>query len=139
MYSGVSWAFTYVDRLVVLEDDCVPSQSFFPFCKEMLDKYENNTHIGWIDGMNHLGVYKECPYDYFFGQCCCWGWATWKRNWDKMDYKMDFLNDEYSLKCVEKKYSYYNHIIEVGKQRKAILESGKNFLLGHINQACQLY
>ena len=35
------WAFSIVDKCIILEDDIVPSQSFFPFCKELLDKYEN--------------------------------------------------------------------------------------------------
>ena len=34
------WAFSLADKVIVLEDDVVPAQSFFPFCKEMLDRYE---------------------------------------------------------------------------------------------------
>ena len=32
------WAFSQVDKCIVLEDDDVPTQSFFRFCKEMLDR-----------------------------------------------------------------------------------------------------
>lgn len=58
------WAFSLVDKCIILEDDCVPSQSFFPFCKELLDKYENDLRISRIAGMNNLGVFDECPDDY---------------------------------------------------------------------------
>ena len=44
------WAFSQVDKCIVLEDDDVPTQSFFRFCKEMLDRYENDDRIGMIQG-----------------------------------------------------------------------------------------
>lgn len=46
------WAFSFTDKCIVLEDDDVPSQSFFPFCKEMLDRYENDERITMIAGFN---------------------------------------------------------------------------------------
>lgn len=125
MFTGVSWAFEYVDKLIILEDDCVPSQDFFVFSKEMLDRYENNNHICMINAMNHLGVYENCPYSYFFGQGCCWGWATWKRVWKNMDYNMTFLDDEYALRCVERKYEYYKNVFAFGKKVKEKLENGE--------------
>ena len=41
-YISQKWAFSKVDKCIVLEDDDVPSVSFFRFCKEMLDKYEHD-------------------------------------------------------------------------------------------------
>ena len=35
-YLSQRWAFSMVDKCIVLEDDDVPSQSFFPFCKERI-------------------------------------------------------------------------------------------------------
>ena len=46
------WAFSLTDKCIVLEDDDVPSQSFFPFCKEMLDRYEHDERITMIAGFN---------------------------------------------------------------------------------------
>ena len=46
------WAFSQVDKCIVLEDDDVPSQSFFRFCQEMLDRYEHDDRIGMIQGCN---------------------------------------------------------------------------------------
>jgi len=51
-YIAQTWAFSVVDKCIVLEDDDVPSQSFFPFCKEMLDRYENDKRITMISGFN---------------------------------------------------------------------------------------
>ena len=78
------WAFSLTDKCIVLEDDDVPSQSFFTFCKEMLDKYENDERITMIAGFN---TEKRLTDDsYFFTRAfSIWGWASWARvvnNWD---------------------------------------------------------
>jgi len=36
--SGLNWVFDTVEEAIILEDDCVPALSFFPYCKEMLNK-----------------------------------------------------------------------------------------------------
>ena len=58
------WAFSIVDKCIILEDDLVASQSFFTFCKELLDKYENDERVDRICGTNLLGHY-DIPFDYF--------------------------------------------------------------------------
>jgi hypothetical protein len=103
IYSGLSWAFQYVDRLLIIEDDCVPALSLFPFTAELLEKYKNDDRIGMISGMNNLGVYENSPADYFFSiSGSIWGWATWKRVWDKVEYDLDFLKDKYATNIVFK-------------------------------------
>lgn len=92
------WAFSIVDKCIVLEDDCMPMQSFFPYCKELLDRYENDTRINRICGMNNLGHYEKCPYDYLFTQSgSVWGWATWKRVADSWEEDYAFLSKQYEL------------------------------------------
>ena len=34
--SGMTWFFNNVEEGILLEDDCVPNQSFFRFCQELL-------------------------------------------------------------------------------------------------------
>lgn len=96
------WVFTIVDKCIILEDDCVPSQSFYPFCKELLDKYENDTRISRICGYNNEETTDYCPYDYFFTQGgSVWGWASWKRVADAWDETYTFVNDKYEMKMLE--------------------------------------
>ena len=84
-YTGIDWCFQYVDRLIILEDDCVPTQGFMKLCEECLEKYKDETSIHSIYGFNRLGYY-ECPYDYVFSKTGAgWGWATWKRVWDRVN------------------------------------------------------
>lgn len=94
------WAFSIVDKCIVLEDDVVPDQSFFYFCKELLDRYENDERINRICGMNNVPGF-ECPDSYFFsGVGSVWGWATWKRVADSWDEEYSFLKDDYAMKQV---------------------------------------
>lgn len=130
IYSGIKEAFSYVDRLVILEDDIVASKDFFTFCAEMLEKYKDDKRIIDIAGMNHCGITERCPYSYFFSEIgSCWGWATWKRSWELMQYELDFLEDKYAIDCflnsIYKTKSERKRIIKDAKQRKEILDSGR--------------
>lgn len=94
------WAFSIVDKCIILEDDLVPSQSFFPFCKELLDKYENDERIDRICGTNLLGEY-DIPNDYFFySYGNSWGWASWRRVAEKWEEDYAFMDDPYAVKCM---------------------------------------
>lgn len=140
MYSGISWAFEYVDRLIVLEDDCVPSNDFFLFCQELLEKYKDDNRIYMINAMNHLIEYNDTNSSYFFGPGCCWGWATWKRAWEQVDFDMNFLNDSYSMKCIERKYPFYNNSIKEGKikKQKLLMENKMSSWTYQSGMACAL-
>lgn len=101
-YISQKWAFSYVDKCIVLEDDDVPSVSFFSFCKIMLDKYENDSRVGLISGFNHEEITKDIQEDYFFtSNVSIWGWASWKRVIDQWDGKYVFLDDKNTLKHLE--------------------------------------
>lgn len=104
------WAFSFVDKCIVLEDDDVPSLTFFSFCKAMLDKYENDNRVMLISGINYEGQSKECPYDYFFtSDVAIWGWASWRRVIDQWEEFYDFLDKPYEVKQI-KNYLKYHHL-----------------------------
>lgn len=98
------WAFSIVDKCIVLEDDFVANESFFHFCKELLDKYENDERINHICGMNMLGEYKDYPYDYFFGFTGTNAWASWKRVVDGWSEEYAYLDDAHTLANLRKIY-----------------------------------
>lgn len=101
-YLSQKWAFSMADKCIVLEDDDIPSQSFFPFCKELLDKYENDTRISMITGTNYDEITPDMPYDYFFATTfSISGWASWKRVIDQWDEHYSFLDDEFNLKQLQ--------------------------------------
>lgn len=91
------WAFSIVEKCIVLEDDFVASQSFFRFCKELLDRYENDERINHICGMNLLGDYEDCHDDYFFGHYGTNAWASWRRVVSGWDETYSFLQDKRNM------------------------------------------
>ena len=68
---------------IILEDDCLPSQSFFWFCEELLDKYKDDMRVWHIAGNNfHFGWERDTDYSYYFSYYgSIWGWATWQNRW----------------------------------------------------------
>lgn len=100
MQSAITWAFEHVDRVIILEDDCVPHPSFFRFCAELLEYYKDDTRVGMIAGHDeHLHMDKVETYGdsyYFDRMTSIWGWATWRRAWAKFDSEMSdwpFIRD----------------------------------------------
>lgn len=82
--TAITWFFEQVDRGIILEDDCLPDKSFFPFCEELLERYKDDLEIGTICGFNiQLGI-SRTKYSYYFSQLfSSWGWATWANRWAK--------------------------------------------------------
>lgn len=123
IFSGISWAFGKVSKLVIIEDDCVPSPTFLEYCTDLLNKYEHDLRIDMICGMNHLNTYEKAQYDYFFcdgGSIN--GWATWRRVWEKIDYGLNFLDDDDAVRLIKNKYG--TSLIDRGMALQNILKKG---------------
>jgi len=87
--SGLDWFFENVEQGIILEDDCLPSQSFFPYCEDLLEKYRDNDKIMCITGDNFQNGIKRGDNSYYFSiYNHCWGWATWKSAWQHFDIEM---------------------------------------------------
>ncbi len=87
--SGLDWVFEQVDRAIILEDDCVPHPTFFPFCGELLEHYQHDTRVGVVAGDNFQPQPFACEASYYFSRYPhCWGWATWRRAWKNFDEPM---------------------------------------------------
>lgn len=86
---AISWAFDNEDRLIVLEDDTVPGLPFYYYCDYLLEKYKNDNRICMISGNNFSEDKTKASTSYYFSKYGhIWGWATWKRVWEKFDYNM---------------------------------------------------
>ncbi len=95
MREKILWS--HVDRCILLEDDQIPSVSYFRFCAELLEKYKDDERICCICGMNHLGVSENVSADYFFSrQGSIWGVAMWKRTYEQFD-KFSYGKDPYVM------------------------------------------
>ena len=116
-YVSQKWAFSIVDKCIVLEDDDVPSQAFFPFCKEMLDRYEHDSRIWMIAGFNTDEITPDVPTDYFFTSVfSIWGWASWRRVIDLWDGDYTFMKDAFlrhQLSAVVKERGYRSDFMQM--------------------------
>jgi len=86
--SGISWFFENEEMGIILEDDCVPDQSFFYYCEELLHYYKDDKRIWHISGNNFLpDDFKDAEYSYYFGGIygSIWGWASWRDRWKHFD------------------------------------------------------
>jgi hypothetical protein len=87
---AIDWVFENEDKAIILEDDCVPSMSFFYYCQEMLEKYEQDDNIMHISGTYYLEDYAKINSSYYLSKLLgIWGWATWKRAWRHYDSSME--------------------------------------------------
>jgi hypothetical protein len=84
--NAISWFFSHVERGIILEDDCLPNASFFTFMQEMLERFSDNQSISMISGDNRFSEYIEFGDQYtILPVAHIWGWATWRRVWQKYD------------------------------------------------------
>ncbi|WP_259061076.1 hypothetical protein [Salinibacter ruber] len=81
--SAITWFFEHVEAGIILEDDCVPHPTFFPYCAELLERYREDKRIMTIGGNNFQPDSRKYQGSYYFsGYMHCWGWATWRRSWE---------------------------------------------------------
>ena len=84
--SAVNWFFEYEEEGIILEDDCLPANSFFKFCDMMLMNYRDDTRVRHITGCNLQQGRKWGDSTYYFSNMThVWGWASWKRAWKDYD------------------------------------------------------
>ena len=84
--TGLAWVFDSVEEAIVLEDDCVPHPTFFPFCQELLERYRSDVRVMAISGDNFQLGRPRTRHSYYFSRYNhIWGWASWRRAWHHYD------------------------------------------------------
>lgn len=93
VYDAISWFFREEPFGVVLEDDCLPDLSFFPFCAELLERYADHPQIMHIGCSNLAERFTAKQADsYVFSRFSfVWGWASWRRAWERMSVDLEDL------------------------------------------------
>lgn len=82
---ALDWFFAGEAQGVVLEDDCLPSPSFFRFCAELLERYRDDPRVFAIQG-NFFGSARAPAASYAFSKLFyMWGWASWADRWKAVD------------------------------------------------------
>ncbi len=84
---AISWFFEHEEAGIILEDDCLPEPTFFPYCETLLHHYRHDTRVMHLSGSTTLpGPARDPDYSYYFsGHAAIWGWASWRRAWQYYD------------------------------------------------------
>ena len=104
---GAKWVLAREKWAIFLEDDNLPEPTFFPFCREMLTRYEDDARVLWICGTNYLGNYHPKSGDsyVFTRHMLPCGWASWSNKFLRFyDGKMELYEDAAIQKRVAKNY-----------------------------------
>ena len=114
---AITWFFDQVEEGIILEDDCLPDNSFFIFCTLLLDQYRNDNRVMHIGGSNFQFGIKRGDGDYYFSIIShVWGWATWRSAWRKYEFNLNEANDisddkfNVALNNNKKFITYYKNI-----------------------------
>ncbi len=101
VYGGITWFFEHEEYGVICEDDIILSQDFFKLCEELLPRYEDDDRIMQITSQ-YYGKHNDYTNEYTFERkSFIWGWATWRRSWNKyMDIDMSNWKTYNPLKLV---------------------------------------
>jgi hypothetical protein len=79
---GVTKIVNEHGKIIVLEDDMVTSPYFIKFMNDALKFYENQDKVWHISGWSYpIDLTSENDV-YLYRVMECWGWATWKKNWN---------------------------------------------------------
>ncbi len=87
--SAITWFFNQVEQGIILEDDCLPHPTFFSFSTELLTHYADQPEVMMISGDNLLPPLTNQTESYYFSKYAhIWGWASWRRAWQRYDGEM---------------------------------------------------
>ena len=100
---GIDWFFKNVDKGIILEDDTIPSKTFFNFCEKLLKLHKNDKKIFQICGSGILSK-KFKKITYISSIPWIHGWATWRDRWKKYNYK---IND---IKKIKKNQNFKKNV-----------------------------
>lgn len=123
VFKAMNWFFENEPEGIVLFDDSLPHPDFFPFCKELLDKYRNDRRIIHIGGTNMLRKpAKDIDTSYFFSAYpATWGFATWKDRFDNFDLKMREMEGE-DIATLLSQYTLKKKAVSFWQRRYRLLQ-----------------
>jgi hypothetical protein len=121
--SAITWLFDHEEHGIILEHDCLPSNSFFRFCDTLLEYYQYDQRVWLISGCNLQNgkIWGNATY-YFSNLTNGWGWATWKRSWATYDKDMKHLTSDDVREQTSKIFSdplIVNHWVELFQKTKS--------------------
>lgn len=86
--TAITWFFNHVEQGIILEDDCLPNDSFFGYCEMLLNRYTDEPQVMMVCGTSYQPKALTEDSYYFSRYPHAWGWATWKRAWAHYNFEL---------------------------------------------------
>ena len=81
---GVTAVINKYGKAIILEDDLITAKGFLKYINEALELYDKSEMVSGISGWSFsIKVEDET---YFSKVGACWGWGTWKRVWENVNF-----------------------------------------------------
>ncbi|MBO4581903.1 MAG: nucleotide-diphospho-sugar transferase [Bacteroidales bacterium] len=123
---AIDWLFQNEEKGIILEDDCLPHPDFFPYCKELLEKYRDEDKVKIISGNNFQdGIQRGDASYYFSAYSHIWGWASWRRAWQNYDLYLENYSLKDFMRDIKPYFSSYNER-QVWKDRFLVMKKRGN-------------
>jgi hypothetical protein len=90
---------------VVLEDDVVPTPYFLSYVNSALARYADDRRVLSI-GCYSFDAGIDLPETFFLQVPDCWGWAVWKRSWDRFDPNAGKLLGELQRRNLARRFDF---------------------------------
>lgn len=119
---GINYVLERHTRIIVLEDDCIPSDDFGAFMEKCFDKYENNEKVMNVTGYSlPINIPDNYSYDIYFSyRSSSWGWGTWRRAWKYFDRNKSILEE------IESSYNLRKKVNRAGEDLIPMLKNQIN-------------
>lgn len=121
--NGVGEMVKRFGQVIVLEDDLITSPHFLSYMNNALVMYRDNENVASIHGYCYP-IKRGLPPTFFIKGADCWGWATWKRAWDKFEPNGKLLLERLISKNTTREFNFNNTYDYVRMLKRQI--AGKN-------------
>ena len=108
---GFNFIFKKYEKIIAIEDDCIPHKNFIDFMLCNLHFYNNYNNVKSICGyLPNLKINENLKSILVDQRSGSWGQATWKREWIKFKVKKVFYINE-----LKKNKEFYKRVVSSGK------------------------
>jgi hypothetical protein len=90
---------------------------------DALQIYENEDKVAGISGFSFIESSESV---YFLRMGVCWGWATWKRVWNTVNFDIDYLLSNFNTKEIIKDFNVngtYPYYKMLNQQKSGLIDS----------------
>ena len=113
--NGITQVIYKYKKAIILEDDISTSKFFLSFMNNSLNFYKNNKKIWHINGWNYPNFKVNKNDIYADRMMNCWGWATWKDRWEKVNFNVNEILNKFNKKKIyqfnlNESENFYHHL-----------------------------